>query len=184
MRPLGLTAADPLALRLAADVRLGPTDYANDHIWEVTLSGGDPPALAVRTTYGLRAQNMRLYPSFSEGERTVTDPADYAAPPVVQAAFVNYLRVSSAPLPGLTVETEYWVPDSHTLAGQHTLTNTAAEPRTLTFTLTGQLKPLEVPRPRPLTAAQLIIYNEAGLLEGGTSNLDLVVLLEGPAHPQ
>ena len=74
MRSLNLTAADPLALRLAADVRAGPTDYANDHIWEVTLSGGEPPALAVRTTYGLRAQAMRLYPSFTEGDRTVTDP--------------------------------------------------------------------------------------------------------------
>src|SRR5262245_46031771 len=131
MRPLNLNASDPLALRLAADVRLGPTDYANDHIWEVTLAGGEPPALAVRTTYGLRAQDMRLYPSFVEGERTVTDPADFAEPPLVQASLVNYLRVAATPLPGLTVSAEYWVPDSHTLAGQLTLTNTTSEARTL-----------------------------------------------------
>jgi len=184
MRPLNLSAADPLALRLAADVRLGPTDYANDHIWEVVLAGGEPAALAVRTTYGLRAQNMRLYPSFVEGERTVTDPADYAEPPLVQASFVNYVRVACAPWPGLAVSAEYWVPDSHTLVGQLTLTNTTAEARTLTVLLTGQLKPLENPRPRQLTAAQLIIFNEAGLLEGQTGNLDVVVLLEGPASPQ
>ena len=185
MRSLNLTAADPLALRLAADVRAGPTDYANDHIWEVTLSGGEPPALAVRTTYGLRAQAMRLYPSFTEGDRTVTDPAGFAAPPVVQAALVNYLRVLAAPFPGLEVVTEYWVPDSHTLAAQHTLTNTSGAARALTFTLNGLLKPLDAPRPRPrrLTAAQLIIFNEAGLLEGQTGTLDVVVLLEGPAHP-
>ena len=165
-------------------MRLGPTVYVHDQIWEVVMDGGEPAALAVRTTYGLRAQNMRLYPSYTEGERTVTDPAAYAEPPVVQAAFVNYVRVAGAPLPGLADITEYWVSDSHTLVGQHTLTNTTAEARTLTFTLTGQLKPLDTPRPRQLAAAQLIIFNEAGLLEGQSGNLDVVVLLEGPAHPQ
>ncbi|MBI4315619.1 MAG: hypothetical protein HY679_06760, partial [Chloroflexi bacterium] len=46
-----LTQADPLALRLAADVRFGPTDYGDDQIWSLSLAGGDPPALALHTTY-------------------------------------------------------------------------------------------------------------------------------------
>jgi hypothetical protein len=40
MRAWDLAAGDPLALRLAADARLGPVDYADDQIWELALSGG------------------------------------------------------------------------------------------------------------------------------------------------
>ena len=65
MRDWHLTQDDPLALRLAADVRLTPTDYADDHIWELALAGGEPPALALRTTYGLRARDMRIFPAFA-----------------------------------------------------------------------------------------------------------------------
>jgi hypothetical protein len=181
MRAWKLTSADPYSLRLAADARLGPTDYANDHIWELTLAGGDPPALAARTTYGLRARDMRLYPSFVEGERTVTDPGEFAGPPTISAFTVNYARLEAEPLPGVALTADYWVPDSHTLAGQFTFTNTSGLPRRLTLLFHGQLRLLD--NPRPLTAAQLAIFNESGLLEGQVANLDVLVFVEGPAAP-
>ena len=181
MRQWNLTHADPLTLRLAADVRLGPTDYGNDHIWEITLAGGDPPALAVRTTYGLRAQEMRLFPGFIENERKVTDPAEYAVAPVVRAFFVNYAQVTFEPFAGVQAVADYWVPDSHTLAGALTLTNPGSEARRVTVVLGGVLKPLL--NPRLLAATQLENLSGAGLLEGQTGNLDIVVLLEGRAEP-
>src|SRR3989338_1989259 len=203
MRDWQLTQADPLALRLAADARLGPTDYADDHIWELSLAEGEPPALALRTTYGLRAREMRLFPSFGEGERTVTDPAEFAAPPRgraffvnylrvtceplaggdlagpggVRAFFVNYLRVTCEPLAGLPVTAEYWCPDSHSVAGQWTLVNRGAEPRTIRLALTAVLKPIE--NPRVLAPARL---EEFSALEGRSGNLDIVVVLEGPCE--
>ena len=177
MRDWQLTQADPLALRLAADARLGPTDYADDHIWELSLAEGEPPALALRTTYGLRAREMRLFPSFGEGERTVTDPAEFAAPPRVRAFFVNYLRVTCEPLAGLPVTAEYWCPDSHSVAGQWTLVNRGAEPRTIRLALTAVLKPIE--NPRVLAPARL---EEFSALEGRSGNLDIVVALEGPCE--
>lgn len=181
VRRWSFTAADPLSLRLAADARLGPTDYANDQCWELVLAGGDPPALAARTSYGLRAQDMRLYPSFVEGKRVVTDPHDFAGAPRVEAFYVNYVRVVCQPLDGISVAADYWVPDSHTLAVQLALANTGAAPRSLEVWLSGLLKPME--QPRPLAAEQLSIFSEAGLLVGGTGNLDVLVLLEGPAAP-
>jgi hypothetical protein len=51
MRIWSLTPEDPLALPLAADVRFGPTDYANDQIWELDLA-----TLELRTTYGSRGR--------------------------------------------------------------------------------------------------------------------------------
>ena len=56
MRDWNLGPSDPLALTLAADFRLSSTDYVNDQIWELETGGGDPPALALHTTFGLRAR--------------------------------------------------------------------------------------------------------------------------------
>ena len=180
MRDWHLTQSDPYTLRLAADVRLGPTDYADDHIWQLELAGADPAALTVHTTYGLRARDMRLFFGFAEGDQQVTDPAAYAVPPAVRAFYVNYVRLTFQPFAGLDVAADYWVPDSHTLAGQLTVTNQSAEPRSLSLQLSALLKPLD--NPQPMAPTQLDIFGGAGLLEGRTGNLDILVLLEGPAQ--
>src|SRR5512136_623852 len=98
MRIWNLKAGDPLALTLAADARLGPTDYCNDQIWEITLSGGDPPSLAVQTTLGLRARSLRLFPRFTENDETACDPASFSSPPAVRQFFPNYASISFMPL--------------------------------------------------------------------------------------
>ena len=58
MRDWSLTAGDPLYLTLAADSRLCKPDYVNDHIWEVALDSGEPAAIALQTTFGLRATRL------------------------------------------------------------------------------------------------------------------------------
>jgi hypothetical protein len=83
MREINLNAGDPLHLTLAADARLSPTDYVNDQIWELTLNSGEPPAIALQTTYGLRAIKMRLFPRFVEGHASVTDPRRFPKQPRV-----------------------------------------------------------------------------------------------------
>jgi hypothetical protein len=80
MRDWSLASGDPLCLTLAADSRLSVPDYLNDHIWELIIGGGEPAALALRTTYGLRAKTMRLFLRFSEGKTSVSDPAAFASP--------------------------------------------------------------------------------------------------------
>ena len=109
MRDWQLTPADPYTLRLAADVRLTPTDYADDHIWKLTLgesAGASPVALDLRTTYGLQACDLRIFPTFTKGDRTMTDPAEFAAPPKIRAFFVNYARLSFEPLAGVIKDIE------------------------------------------------------------------------------
>jgi hypothetical protein len=177
MRDWYLTQDDPLALRLAADVRLGPTDYADDHIWELSLAGGEPSALALRTTFGLRARDLRLFPSFGEGDRVVLNPADFVFTPAVRAAFVNYVRVTFEPLPAIAVTAHYWVPDSHTVAGRFTLVNHGSEPRVVRVCVSGILKPIENPR----TLGPIRLDN-LHVLAGHTGNLDVVIALEGVAE--
>lgn len=193
MRDWFLTWDDPLALRIAADTRLTPTDYTDDQSWELALNGGEPAALGIRTTYGLRAREMRLFPVFSEGEREVSDPVAYVAPPALRAFFVNYLRVTFEPLPGLEVTAHYWVAESHVLAGQFTLINRDPErpPRAIKMALAGLLKPLSgAAEPastaraggaqnRPLGPSQ---REEFAVLEGQTGNLHVIVAMDDQAR--
>ncbi len=176
MRDWYLTQSDPLALRLAADVRLTPTDYADDQIWELTLAGGEPPALAVRTTYGLRAREMRLFPVFREGDKIVHDPAEFVFTPAARAFFVNYQRVTFQPLEAIACTAHYWVPDSHAIAGRFTLINHDPDGRTrpLKLSLAATLKPLE--NAKIMSPTQL---EEFAVLAGHTGNLEIVLAVDG-----
>ena len=107
MRTWNLTTGDPLQLTNAADMRLSAPDYLNDHIWELDLIGGDPAALGLRTTDGLRARLMRLFPRFIENGKALNDPADFATPPHIRAIYPNFLEVAFSPLVGLDVTAEY-----------------------------------------------------------------------------
>jgi hypothetical protein len=178
MRDWFLTQDDPLALRLAADVRLGQTDYGDDQSWELTLAGGEPPALALRTTYGLRARDMRLFPIFSEGDRTINDPAEFVFTPAVRAFYPNYLRVTFEPLDAIAVTAHYWVPDSHAVAGQLALINhdPSEQTRRVRLSLAALLKPLE--NPQILSPGQA---DGLALLQGHSGNLEIVVAMEGDA---
>jgi len=173
MREWNLKAGDPLALTLAADARLGPTNYYDDQIWELKLGGGDPPALALQTTYGLRARSMRLFPRFEEGDRAVTDPAEFASPPTVRAFFPNYLRVQCTPFDGLDVELEYWVPQSQAAAGRIRLRNGNPSPRNLRLSWIAQLTPTDGQRMAPEE------LSNAPLLAGQTVGLTPVVFFTG-----
>ena len=177
MRAWHLTRNDPLALRLAADARLVRTDYADDPIWELTLTGGDPPALALRTTYGLRARSMRLFPGFREGETDLTNPAEFAAAPAVEQFYVNYLRVVFQPFAGIEVKAEYWAPESHAVAGRFLVTNVGERGRTLRLRLNAVLRPDETPQ---VMAEGRV--NDVTVLEGHTGNLHPVIFVEGGAQ--
>jgi hypothetical protein len=103
MRTWSLVFDNPPTIRLAADARLTTPSYVDDQIWEVTLGGGDPPALGFQTTYGLRARGMRLFPTIAvEGEH-ITDPARFHTRLTLHAAFPNYLRVDFRPRPEIEV---------------------------------------------------------------------------------
>ena len=60
MRDWSLAKGDPLSLTLAADSRLSIPDYINDHIWELQPGGGEPSALSLHSTYGLRAKGLLI----------------------------------------------------------------------------------------------------------------------------
>ncbi len=141
MRTWNLKADDPGEFTLASDVRTGKTNYTNDHIWELTLQGGEPPALAIRTSFGLRARNFRLFPRFVEGDTTVIDPTSFHQAPSIKKVYPNYLALSCAPLTGIDVQIEYWVPQSQVLAGRVEVVNSRLSARRIQVEWAGQLAP-------------------------------------------
>jgi len=175
MREWNLKAGDALALTLAADMRLSATDYCNDHIWELKLGSGNPAALAVHTTYGLRARQMCLFLRFSESGKTALHPAEFCSPPRLQHFYPNFLQLAFAPFEDLEVIAEYWVPESHTLAGRLICVNRTPARRRMRLELCGILKPLEG---RPLAPAQQQMVN---VLSGQSDGLEPLVFMSGGA---
>ncbi|MCI0518854.1 MAG: hypothetical protein L0Z70_01185 [Chloroflexi bacterium] len=173
MREWNLKSGDPLSLALAADARLGAVDYLDDQVWELRLSGGDPPALALHTTYGLRARALRLFPRFSEGDRTVNDPAEFHRPPAVRQVYPNYCCVHFAPFADIDVEAEYWVPQSRCVAGRLRLLNRGRTPRQVRLSWAALLSPSEGQRMAPTE------FQSVSTLEGQSDGLHPVVFLSG-----
>lgn len=170
-------AGDPLSLTFAADMRLCRPDYLNDHIWELEIGGGEPAGLAVRTTYGLRARNMRLFYRFSEKSKIVTNPAEFHAPPHLRRFYPNFLLLTFVPFEGLEITAEYWVPESHALAGRLTLVNRRAFARKLDFELCAALTPLDG---QSFAPAQQQMIN---VLAGRTVGLAPVLFMTGGPKP-
>ncbi|MDX9990496.1 MAG: hypothetical protein RBS68_00475 [Anaerolineales bacterium] len=177
MREWNLTTGDPIQLTIAADARLSEPNYADDHIWQLDLGGGDPSALGLRTTYGLRARLMRIFPRFFQNDKILNDPADFVRGPALRFFAPNFLEVDFSPLSGLDVRFEYWVAGSNVVAGRITLSNRAVTPLAISFELAGQLIPLEG---QPMSAVQ---HQSVSVLEGKAENLSPVLFLTGGPQP-
>jgi hypothetical protein len=177
MRDWILGPCDPLALTLAADFRLCTPDYLNDQIWEIEIGGGDPSAFSLRTTYGLRAHTMRLYPRFSSDGLTVSDPSTFPLPPILRKFFPNFLSFDFSPINNIHIQAEYWVPDSNTISGHFTITNRGSKSSNILLELCGQLNPMEGQSLAPQ------VVQSVNILVGRSADLTPVLFLTGGAQP-
>ncbi len=177
MRDWSLHLGDPLYLSLAADARLCKPDYLNDHIWEVELGAADPAFISLYTTFGLRARSMRLYLRFTENNVAVTDPNTFVVKPSLRRFYPNFLTLDFVPLEALHVTTEFWVPESHVVAGRVILTNKSNAVRQFKLEVVAALAPLDGQSIVP-TQQQLV-----NVLAGQTSGIAPVVFMTGgPKH--
>ena len=178
MQPLNLKSGDPLVLTLAADMRLGPTSFTDDHIWELSLGGGEPPCLAIQTTFGLRARSFRIFPRFQINDSIISDPAAFAEPIKITAVFPNFCRLICSPFPGINAEIELWVPTSQSLAGRTRLTNVSPAPVNMQLEWVALLT--------PGSDGQRMAPQDIGLtriLAGRTGSLAPTLYLTGVVQP-
>ncbi|MFC1997559.1 hypothetical protein ACFLXI_08150 [Chloroflexota bacterium] len=174
MKTWNLKTGDPGAFILAADSRCGPTDYVNDHIWNLHLERSEPPSLALRTTFGLRAPSLRLFPRIIEGDTAVHDPASFNSPPVVKSFYPNFLRVAFSPFMGIDVQVEYWVPNSHAVAGRIHITNSRLSTRQIRLEWVALLRPS--PDGHRMAVSKM---ESATILSGKTDGIVPVFLMSG-----
>ncbi|MEJ2010919.1 MAG: hypothetical protein P8X64_01705 [Anaerolineales bacterium] len=177
MRKWNLNAGEIARFRLAADARLPGMDYADDHIWDLRSGGGNPAALAVETTYGLRARGMRLFPIITVSGQQAIDPSTFAREPSVHTVLPNYLALSCRPVANVRLQLEYWVHDSHALLGRITVANTGDENLAIDMRLNALL--LAGGTGSPFSESQI---DGVHVLAGSVDRLKPVVFLEGGAR--
>ncbi|NWF63139.1 MAG: hypothetical protein HXY38_02430 [Chloroflexi bacterium] len=179
MRDWSLRLGDPLHLTLAADARLTKPDYPNDHIWEVEIGSNDPErsAVGVTTTFGSRARSMRLFLRFTEGGKSLIDPNTFAGKPSLRRFYPNFLTLDFVPFENLQTTADFWVPESHAVAGRVTLVNKTTAVRNIQLEVCAALVPLNGQSIIP-TQQQLI-----NILAGQTSGVAPVIFMTGgPKH--
>lgn len=178
MRNWNLKPGTPLPLLLGTDIRFSATDYCNDHTWELSPGSGEPPALALQTTYGLRARMLRIFPRFVEGDASAVDPSTFSSPLTVTRFFPNLISVTFSPLPGINVEIDYWVPDPYVITARAKITNAGAKPRNLRLEWAAMLNPLSGgQRMMPVDVGQTHV------LSGHTEGIVPVFYLSSNAQP-
>ena len=178
MRRWNLGSGDPLCLTLSADNRCSQPDYVNDQIWELSFSGGDPAALALQTTFGLRARWMRLFPRFIRKNEVISDPTKFHSRPVVQSIHSNYLSIKFSPFSDIVAISEYWAPASQVVAGRITLNNHSNLSASFRLEWVGLLS--------SLGSGQGITnesFGPANVLVGKTSDLAPVCYMTGNPQP-
>lgn len=177
MRTLSLDMNAPICLTLSADARFGVTDYADDQIWELCWWEREIPSLGLTTSYGRRAESMLIFPAFSLGGETRRDPESFHSPPLLRQVLPNIALLDFEPFRELFVAAEYYVPESHAIAGRYTLHNRSPVPQAVYFRLCAFLQPGENPNPMGLTKIQAV-----STLSGRTADLHPVVSLSGGAE--
>lgn len=177
MRRWNLDPDSPLRLVLASDVRLSEPDYLNDHIWELSLGWGSPPGLVIETTYGLRAQAMKIFPSFAWRGQDVTEIKRFHSAPRVREILSNYALIEFDPFRGIKIQSEYWVPTSQSLAGRLTIASAHADPGPFRVRLHGALIPRE-----PGQSLGEETLDGARVLAGRTEDLYPVLFVTGGAQ--
>jgi hypothetical protein len=158
-------------------MRLSAPDYVNDHIWEMELGSGDPPALSLRTTYGLRARSIRIFPRVTEDGTTIVDVSEFATPPVIRQCYPNFLELTFSPFEGLEVTYEVRVPDSNAITGRMTIANRSTEKRKPRLEMCAALVPLDG---HAFSHTQMQMVN---VLIGQTSGLIPLLFLTGGPLP-
>ena len=137
MRQWRLSAQHPLALQIAADARLGATDYTDDQTWQLHLGSGESPALSLQTRYGGRVGLASLVPMFTLDRRVIYQQQGYAQPPVVSAFAPGYLRTEARLTPRLTLRAEFHAIESHAIRGQFTMKNSETGPLEMRIEMVG-----------------------------------------------
>jgi len=159
---------------IAADALLGKVDPCNDHVWRLTSGQGEPVALSLFTTYGLRAYGMRIFPRFHMKNEVVTNPTAFAQIPTIPFQTPDFVEIRFRPFPTIDAVLRVWVPSSQVIMGQVTLLLNGDQPDLLVMEWVAMLEPF--PGGRKMSAKE---HGVNTVLAGKTRDIEPVFLLTG-----
>jgi hypothetical protein len=84
---------------------------------------------------------MRIFLRFTEGGNSVTDPNTFAGKPSLRRFYPNFLTLDFVPFENLQTTVDFWVPESHAVAGRVTLTNKSTAVRQIQLEVCAVLSP-------------------------------------------
>lgn len=161
----------------AADARRCEARYTDDQSWELVLGRGEPPCLALQTTFGLRARSLRIFPRFGLGDSLIHDPADFLGPVIVRLYGPSFLHMRFTPFENVQVIMDIWVASSDSICGSIHVANLKRERYKGRLQLAALLTP--APEGRRMTPETI---ENATVLAGETSGLCPVLFMTGGAH--
>jgi len=161
-------------IHLAADTAQGSVNPCNDQIWHLSSEAGEPVALSLSTTYGLRAYAMRIFPRFHLKGETVQNPHSYNSTPNLRFTACNFAHIHLSPFPTIDARFRLWVPTSQIVVGQIAITSTASQLEPLAVEWVCMLEPF------PGGSTMMVDDQRVNtILAGKTSDLEPVFLLTG-----
>lgn len=142
MDTLSFEISSPKAFILAARCSAASFSQERDQVWELELGDHDIHPISLHTTYGLRAREMRLFPSFTINNRRIAGLRDYFTPPAVTRYLPDAFRMQSSPGKGLEVQWEGYLPNAETIVGTVMMTNNTTESISATLEMAASLVPM------------------------------------------
>ena len=166
--------AEKIDIILAADAAEGNVDVCNDHIWRLTTEDGEPKALSLSTTFGLRAYGMRIFPRFHMNGEIVTNPNSLSQYPKLQFYSSSFAEIDFKPFPSIDATLRLWVPASQILVGQVSLTLNTDQTESMLMEWAASLEPF--PGGTTMSPVDQKINT---ILAGKTRDLEPVFLMTG-----
>lgn len=177
MRNWKLGIKDPYSIFLAVDQRISESDYLNNQIWKLDLGLSEPPSVQLSTSFGFRAQNMRIFPQFTENFNVIQNPSEFVKPPQIEFFAPNFVSINYEPFLGISVNQEIHIPDSQTISGIFEIKNSGGKDRSIIFDLIALLNPDSIGH-----TIQPIKKEISSVLSGKTSELHPVLFITGGAE--
>jgi uncharacterized protein YaaQ len=163
---------------LCTDARFGPVDEGEDTSWQICAGNGEPDALNLQTSLGLRVREMKIFPRFHGDGVCVTSPDRFCGPILIEKSFPNYFVASFIPFQRINAVYEIMVPSSRQVSGRITFTNQRESPVSLQFELAASLTDLKGIQRLHAEGKSHSMY-----LTGDVDGLSAVLLMLGGVQP-
>ncbi len=159
---------------LTSENRFSSDIPSQNHGWILNQDHGNPPALVIRPDLIDNSTLLKIFPIFSEGSKTVINPADFRQLPQLIEFQANLAEYNFSPFEDIKIKALNWVPDPAVICGIFRVINDSKQTRTIRIDLAGQLT-------AQTSGKRMTVINKLGrdFLAGQMGSLFPVIFMSG-----